>query len=149
VWVCHNTTVLSSLLKNLKEKWWQMKKYYVHNKIWSLMPHHLCIWTRQKNWVLYIDHWIFFPAQWRVIENLLIHIRKKSAYIQWKNGQISTLNCHNWLKTYVLNTHNYNWFNVFLKENSTLCNPSCLLPTVFHIEKVISFLSQKVLSCPF
>jgi len=54
---------------------------------------------------------IFFPAQCRVIENLLIHIRKKSAYVWWNDWQESTLNCHNWLKTYVLNTQLIQWFS--------------------------------------
>ena len=136
--------------KNLKEKWWQMKKYYVHKKNWCLMPHSLISVYEQgkeKEWVLYIDHWFFFLHSVEFFENLLIHIRKEIC-LHFNEMMCKNLN---WIVIigWKPMCSMLNWFNDFLKKNSTLCNPSCLLPTVFHIEKVISFLSQKVLSCPF
>ena len=87
--------------KNLKEKWWQMKKYYVHKKNWCLMPQpHLCIWTRQRKRMGPI-YWslIFFPAQCRVFWKFVDSYLDWIVIIGWK-PMCSMLN----------------WFNDFLKN---------------------------------
>ena len=130
--------------KNLKEKWWQMKKYYVHKKNWCLMPQpHLCIWTRQRKRMgpIYWSLIFFFLHSVEFFENLLIHIRKEIClhFNEMMCKKLNWIVIIGWKPMCSM----LNWFNDFLKTYTGQ------LPTVFHIEKVISFLSQKILSCPF
>ena len=98
---------------------------------------HLCIWTRQRKRMgpIYWSLIFFFLHSVEFFENLLIHIRKEIClhFNEMMCKKLNWIVIIGWKPMCSM----LNWFNDFLKTYTGQ------LPTVFHIEKVISFLSQK------
>jgi len=140
--------------KNLKEKWWQMKKYYVHKKNWCLMPQpHLCIWTRQRKRMGPI-YWslIFFPAQCRVFWKFVDSYKKEIFLHEMMCKNLHGIVIIGWKPMCSI----IYWFDDFLKKNSILCNPysfpywksdfvSISKNSILSLLKRILFLTEKLL----
>ena len=109
---------------------------------------------KEKEWVLYIDHWFFFLHSVEFFENLLIHIRKEIClhFNEMMCKKLNWIVIIGWKPMCSM----LNWFNDFLKKTlhcATLYSfpywksdfVSISKSSILSLLKRILFLTEKLL----